>query len=104
MNEHAHGDSTAPSQEQLDNPERFKIPSLTLYGGEASPEQCLRFRIWSNGTDGLTCKDYADFKEACEVARARMTHDLSFLRLVGIVWDNAYGDFREVLIIDPVAV
>ena len=95
-----HGDDTAPTQEQLDSPERFTIPWITLSGGEASPEQCLRFRIWFNGPDGYAFKDYAAFREAREVARARMVHDMSFQRLVGVVWDNAYRDFREVAIND----
>lgn len=103
MDKHGDGDGTAPTQEQLDSPERFKIPSLTLSGGEASRKECLRFRIWYNGPDGYAFNEYSDFKEARGVARARMVHDMSFQRLVGVVWDNAYRDFREVVINDSEA-
>lgn len=109
MNEHS--DSAAPTQEQLDSPDRFNIPRyeipqhdipqyVLLIGGEASPEKCLRFRIWYYGIDGYAFDEYTDFVEARDVARARMRHDISFVRLVGVVWDNAYRDFREVDLIN----
>ena len=79
--------------------DRWRIPTLTMSGGEADPEDCLRFRVWVNG------RGDAFFYETVTLEVARLAAEViagedhgRVVDLVGIVWDNEYHSFREVLV------